>query len=392
MTEPLFYEKERTDATPMFYREDLFLFYDRCDGPAFENVRLLLNRWLEDYPESERQEMAVRFRSEFYAAFYELAIYTVLTALGCRLEPHPVLPHTTKRCDFRVSGAAEFFLECINTNGLSAEEESQQNTVHYFYDVLNQMDCPGFYLKLVEVQFKGSSYPPLTKIRAQLEIQINQFDPDTMPAGMIREFRDLPGLSYEDPKFRLVLQLIPKPPEARGKKARAIGVTATQFHIGGFGHVIADALRRKAAKYGKIPAPFLIAINALTELPVDEFDIEDALFGNVYRNYIPAILKGDRAIPTDAESSFFWRGKAIHTRVSAVLVSNLTPTNLGVAKYWIYFHPMAEYPLDLQVLGLHAYRIGPDGIAVTEGRRVADILSLPLDWPGEKKDWRQQPQ
>ncbi|AMP98697.1 hypothetical protein AY601_1786 [Pedobacter cryoconitis] len=390
MTEPLFVEKYRTDATPMHYTEDPFVFYDRCDGPAFENVRLLLNCWLEAYPESERQELSRRFRSEFYAAFYELALYTIFAALGCSLEPHPILSHSTKRCDFRVSGAAEFFLECINTNGLSAKEENRQNTVHYFYDVLNQMDCPSFYLKLVEVHFKGSSYPPLTKIRAQLEIEINQIDPDTMPAGTIREFRDLPGLSYEDPKFRLVLQLIPKPPQTREKKARAIGVTTTGFHIGGFGHVIADALRRKAAKYGKITAPFLIAINALTALPVDEYDIEDALFGNVYRNYIPAILNGERAIPAAAESSFFWKGKAIHTRVSAVLVSNLTPTNLVWAKYWIYFHPLAEYPLYLKALGLHANRIGPDGIAVTEGRRIAEILGLPADWPGEKKDWRPQ--
>lgn len=388
MTEPLFAEKERNDATPMYYTEDLYIFYDRCDGPAFENVRQLLNRWLADYPEAERMELAGRFRSEFYAAFYELCLYSVFRALGCRLEPHPILPHTSKRCDFRVLGTADFFLECINTNGLSAEEESRQNTLHYFYDLLNQANCPGFYLQLSEVQFKGSSYPPLTRIRSELEKHLNLLDPDSIPAGTVREFSDLPTLSYEDPKFRLVLRLIPKPPEARGKKARTIGAFPIRTHVGGFGHVIADALKRKAAKYGRIPAPFMIAINALTIYPVENDDIENALFGNVYLNYIPAILKGERAIPANAESSFLMHGRAIHTRVSAVLVSNLTPTNLGSAKYWIYFHPLAEYPLDLQALGLHAYRIGPDGIAVTEGRRIAEILDIPSDWPGEKRNWR----
>jgi hypothetical protein len=304
------------------------------------------------------------------------------------LEPHPVLEHTPKRCDFKLSGAADFYLECIHTNGLSADEESKKNTENYFYDVINEMNCPGFYLKLVEVQFKGSSYPPLTKIRDYLEQQINRTDPDSVHAETIREFRHLPSISHDDPRFRLVLQLIPKPPEARGKKGRAIGVFETKFHSGGFGQVIADALKRKAAKYGRIPAPFIVCINALTELPVDEYDIENALFGNVYQNHIPAILKGERSIPANADSAFFMHGRAIHTRVSAVLISNVTPTNLGWAKYWLYFHPLAVHPLDLASLNMHSYRIGPDGIAVTPGRSIAEILALPSGWPGEKNNWR----
>jgi len=92
-----------------------------------------------------------------------------------------------------------------------------------------------------------------------------------------------------------------------------------------------NSIRRKAANYGKIPAPFFIAINALTELPIDEYEIEGVLFGNVYRNYIQAILNSERVIPADA-NVFFWQGKAINTRVSAVLVSSLTPTNPGWAK------------------------------------------------------------
>jgi hypothetical protein len=386
MSKLIFEAKTRHDHSPQKYTEDSFSFCDRSAWQAIENVRHLLNDWASAYPEVEAGELISRFRTEFDAVFFELFIYTFFSRLNFELHPHPIMSHTTKRCDFKATDInGDFFLECITTNGLSYEEEGRKNTEHLFYDFINEMNCPGFYLKLVEVNFKGAGYPAFKKIRQYLEQEINAIDPDTIPIALIREFKNLPALIHDDPKFRLTLQLVPKPLEAREKKTRAIGVFTTKFHNGGFGHVLADAIKRKAGKYGRIPAPFMIAINALTELPIDDYDIEDALFGGLMTNRVPLILKGEYVIPATVESSFFAFGKPVHTRVSAVLVTRVNPTNLAHAKYWIYYHPMAAKELDLDRLNLASYRINSNGIHIMEGRSIKEVLDVPYDWPGEKK-------
>ncbi len=369
----------------MRYSEDSFSFYDRCDWPAIQNVRQLINNWAEKYPEIDRGELPGRLKTDFDSTFFELFIFSFFSTLGFELSPHPKLPHTSKRCDFQVTGLnKQFYLECISTNGLSDTERARKNTENYFYDFFNQLNLPGFYIKIAKLEFKDTSYSAFKKIRDYLNVQINAIDPDSVVFPTLREFSDLPSIVHDDPKFLLRIELIPKDKNARGKSGRAIGVSTTKFHIGGFGHVIADAIKRKATRYGTLNHPYLIAIDVKTELPIDEYDIEDALFGDLGQQRVPSILRAETAVPLTVEASFFAIGKPIHTRASAIMVTNVSPTNLADAKYWIYYHPLAARELALDDQDLHSHRIGKNGIVVTKGREIKDILSIPSDWPGEK--------
>lgn len=235
------------------------------------------------------------------------------------------------------------------------------------------------------MQFKSLGYPAFKKIRDYLNVQINAIDPDSVSLPSIREFKDLPAIVHDDPKFLLKIELIPKDKDAHGRRTgRAIGVSTTGFNFGGFGYVIADAIKRKATRYGRMSHPFLIAIDVKTELPIDEYDIENALFGDLPPYKVPGILEGKFTIPLTVESSFFAFGKPVHTRVSAVMVTNVNPSNLAYAKYWIYYHPFAAKELLLDELDLNGYRISHKGIVVSKGRDIRDLLSLADDWPGEK--------
>lgn len=369
----------------MRYTEDSFSFYDRSAWPAIENVRCLINRWAEAYPETEQKDLLTRLQTDFDSTFFELFTFSFFAGLGFELSSHPKLAHTSKKCDFEVRGTGQlFYLECISTSGLSDAEKARKNTENYFYDFFNELDLPGFYIRIAELEFKDASYPAFKKIRNYLSTQINAIDPDSIEFPAIREFSDLPAIVHDDPKFLLKIELLPKDKIARGKSGRAIGVFTTKFHVGGFGHVISDAIKRKATRYGELAHPYMVAIDVKTELPIDEYDIEDALFGEIGQHRIPLILKGEAEIPLTVEASFFALGYPIHTRVSAIMVTNVNPTNLAHAKYWIYYHPLAARELELDKQNLNGYRISKDGIVVIKGREIKDILSIPDDWPGEK--------
>lgn len=380
----IFEEKIRTDGRPAYYTEKSYNFYDRCSWQAAANVRELLNSWLSDFPEDGQIALAKRFRTEFEAAFFELLCYTIFRRLGFSLEEHPFMSHTSKRCDFGVSNAKHFFyLECINTDGYSEDDRGRRNTENLFYDLLDAMDCPNFYLQLQHVSFSGKRTPAFSKVRQELQALIDQIDPDDSNVEEVKDFSDLPAFRHKDPLFQLQLNLIPKPAQRRTEGSRNIGVFSTKTHVGGFGHVLYEAIKRKAARYGKVEAPFLIAVNALTELPVDEYDIEDALYDH-FTAYLPAMLSGRKEIPKQTESAFLTHGRFTHTRVSAVLFTRATPTNLFHVPYWIYLNPKASHHLPLDGLPLKNHRITIDGIEVTSGRSIGELLALPEDWPGEK--------
>jgi hypothetical protein len=149
----IFDNKERHDNRPMRYTEDSFSFYDRCAWPAIKNVRRLINnRWVGEKPETERKNLPTRLETDFDSTFFELFTFSFFSRLGFDLSLHPKLAHTSKKCDFEVRGKGRlFYLECISTNGLSDAEKARMNTENYFYDFFNELDLPGFYIRIAEL-------------------------------------------------------------------------------------------------------------------------------------------------------------------------------------------------------------------------------------------------
>lgn len=91
------------------------VFMTDAVGHLAENIRQLINKWAEAYPEDDRGDLPVRLRSDFNSTFFELFIFTLFSRLGFELTPHPELENTLKRCDFEVRSAEHlFYLECIS--------------------------------------------------------------------------------------------------------------------------------------------------------------------------------------------------------------------------------------------------------------------------------------
>lgn len=115
----LFEPGPRRDVRPAYPKESAFAYLSRCARPEADAARTALDEWLGAYPREDADNLAARLRSrrddQHLAAFFELLLHRLLTALGHRvLAIEPKLPHTWKSPDFRLDG---FYLEGIVAQG-----------------------------------------------------------------------------------------------------------------------------------------------------------------------------------------------------------------------------------------------------------------------------------
>ncbi|TCS87202.1 hypothetical protein EDD80_10513 [Anseongella ginsenosidimutans] len=108
--------------------------------------------------------------------------------------------------------------------------------------------------------FKGKKTSAFSKARKELQKLVDLINPDDVNMEKVRDFSSLPAFQHLDPDFQLEINLIPKPERSRIDDQRNIGVFETQTRVGGFGNVLHDAIKRKAARYGKVGKPFMLAI------------------------------------------------------------------------------------------------------------------------------------
>jgi hypothetical protein len=143
-----------------------------------------------------------------------------------------------------------------------------------------------------------------------------------------------------------------------------------------------DAVIKKAASYGKIPYPFVVAVNALE--PVSDFDIGAALYGTE-KVTIPFTKEG---APDPDHSKISRELDGVWTsfkgpsrqRVSAVLVtSSLRPWSLSEASFAAFHNPWATFPLTFAVNKIQQHILLKDQLVKIEGQPLPELLGFP--WP-----------
>lgn len=123
---------------------------------------------------------------------------------------------------------------------------------------------------------------------------------------------------------------------------RAPGPGANSPHL-----QIRQSIQDVASQCGKVDLPFIIAMDVISELGVDDIDISNALLGEeqssvVFRDNSPLRRRPGR------KRNGAWRGPKgpVNRRVSAVLVAvNLSPWNFAKVIPRLWHNPWAKYPL-----------------------------------------------
>lgn len=379
----LFEEKNRTDKAYANHLDNTYDFFDRSALSWIELIRNHLNNWFDKYPKSEKVELKARFKDKFSPAFYELFIHEYFSNQGFTLEPHPKINGTTKRPDFLVKGKGiEFYLEAKEAMDKSDKEVSLENKEKLFYDGLNKVNSPNFFLKLDKVEFKLSNQPSSKKLVRFLENKLPNYNPDLL-AKKVKEkgFDELEKIIYEDKNLKVQVSLIPKSPKIRGKKdIRPIGIYPINASWGGAGNSLKSAFTKKATRYGKLDKPFIICINSKSDKPLDDYEVLNAMFGSstYFFNKNKPITDGEWSRKFDGIFQNTLGAK--YTRVSAVFITDVYPANLHIAREWFIQHPYSNKPINFDYFEASKIYVEETEIKSIVGKTIKEILNIPDNW------------
>jgi hypothetical protein len=383
----LFHSGPRTDHEPASHLDGEFDFLDRSARPAAERVRVLLESWAEDYPESEGAALGARLRAEFEATFFEMFLFQVLCRLGCEVELHPLLAPTTARPDFlaRFANGRELILEARVATDKSDAERREAARAGALFDEIKKIESPDFFLSIDEVSNPSAKQPSGRRVRAFIKRQIAELDPDEVAARLADCGPDsLPSWKFEEDGFEFTFSVVPKSPEARGKPGPAIGIYPSESRSGGSSQAIRDSIFRKVAKYGPATSPFVVAVNTLTSWGSNRTDVAEALLGSEQVVWSP---HSSETRLRRAPNGVWGRSEAPRNRhLSAVVGGSVFPWNLPVAPVCVYHNPYAQYPCTDLDWCLPQALVADGRLAWTDGVEPGVLLGLQSDWPGKLFD------
>lgn len=386
----LFSEIERTSLESIQYAEPRFSYLDKSARTEAHKVRRLLEDWFAEYPESEKAELAARFRSDddtqFLSSFFELYVYTLLKNMGHTVQVHPD-PETksTGRPDFLAQKACgqDFFVEAVLATDESKESAAQHKRMNTVYETLDKLDSPNFFL-LIRVHGAPATPPPGGKIRSQLSRWLKQLDYEEI----IRLYDDsgfdrLPEMTFTHDDWEIVFSPIPKGGDTRGNPGvRPIGVRIDAPRWVNSKTSIREAVLDKGGRYGDVNKPFVIALNAHV-FHEDDREVMQALIGTETWS-IPERPSPHNGVKIGRRLDGAWTTPSgpRYTRVSAVLIAfSLDPWSIASRdlRLWHHLRPKLPYSGALCVLPQAVPEEKEMGFS--NGLHPRQIFGLQEGWP-----------
>jgi hypothetical protein len=372
----LFDDRERTDASAKRYRETEFEFLDRSADPDVAEVRAAIGREFATYIESEKAELQTRLRSghrsEFHSACFELLLFGILTRKGYALEAHPdPETGTTKRPDFLVTGPEGdiFYLEAVAPKDMNDLEAGTEARMEEVLDALDTSPHPDFYLDIHQ-RGEPRSQPPARKLIAHVHAWLDSLDSDAVKAS-VSAGGEHPGINWGHDGWELEFRALPKH-KNRGVLDRLVGFVSYGLDSVDLKGRIREAIRKKGNRYGDLPHPLIVAVNA-NAFYLKDYDEVDALFGS------EAVAFGNGAAELVRENDGAWHDgkKPRTTRVSAAWIfSHLGFYSLHGCRQTLYFNPWAAVPLKAPLDWLPTARLEGGDLVRRDGQSPGEIYGI----------------
>lgn len=364
------------------YNDNPFNYYEKSSRKEIKIIRDLLNQWFSNYPIEHQRELKSSFKNHFDDSFYELFLHQLFLELDYKVEVHPKINNSDKRPDFLITKAdQEIYVEAKVTSGKSNEEKAFERMRDEFYDNLNKIKTSKFYIQIESLEFKTGNQPSTIKLIKLIEEEWHKYDPETLTQDVEKNgFDRLPCFHFSNKDVELDLNFLPKKKSARHEFQRPIGMFPTSFYWGGGEENLREAIELKAKKYKNLEKPLLIFINTLDQKTTDKMDVDIAIWGskslsgkNIFKSKQELISNFDKSI-------FVKNGKSRLDYLNGILVSQIYPSNIPEAKYYLYKNPFSSKKLDFDRIGLKHNAIVYKFENKNIGQNLESILKIPKDW------------
>ncbi len=369
-------DRVRSDPDQSDHDERTFDFYDRCSNKVIGLVRDRLEFWFARYPEGrDRNDLLGRFRSgdrrHWNSAFWELYVHEALRRFGFDVVPHPALNDVPTHIDFLATrGMERVFVECV-TLGHADDDVARRNGVAALQAALDKSGLHDYWLDL-EIDSYGPTPIPHGRFRRALVAWVGAQDIDVLAALVPRGLFAIPAFEWHRNGWRIQVRAIPREPSLRGRTdMRPLGIMpADDEGDTPTWAAMRDLLRDKASKYGKLDAPFLIALDAPDVWP-NHREATWAVYGP--RPFTEAWERDGFLLRQDGRS---------YPRVSGVLVGTAIQPH-SFPRCWPTLHenPAAERRLP-QALRWTRIRAGREESVDVPGIDPPELFGVAPDWPG----------
>ena len=328
----LFSVRARTDETPRAHQEPAYAFLDRAAGARWERVRAELDGWYARLPAAARADLRNRFAQEaelgHAGAFWELWVHEAHRRRGVEVQVNIGCEAGERRQDFVLArGRERCWLEATVVGGDSPLSFTERRLDEQLRDLVATVRAPRFSLALEVVRY-GACSPGRRRVVPPLERWLGALDVRELRAPATRR------LTFDD--WTLDVEAIAH----AGDPARGCGRAQLVPRRAGAGTVddvrpLRRKIKKKAARYGALDRPYLLAVLALGDRVCDG-DVERALLGGA---------------PAGGRDHAVWVGPGgpCNTRLSGVLVArglcSTDPQAARAAAPALWRNPWALRPL-----------------------------------------------
>jgi len=368
-------------STELPVGEAQFAYLNLSGRPEAARVRDNVDAWFAGYPEKRRDELIARFRSaiddQHHSAFFELFLYQLMLARGCKvLEIEPTLPHTTKSPDFLAENSAQerFYVEAVQASGLSSQDVAARARLSTALTAIDNTPSP---LHFLDLTVSGSAGQPLSikKLTTALKSWIASLPADETA-------KDVPPFVWDEHGTKIELRAwARRKPDPTG---RAIGISRTPVRRIEPSQEIRPALKKKAARYGKLDHPYLVALNGLSAHHSEEAVI-DALLGTPFVRFSKG-PNGEEIVEELRQPDGIWYGppdgQPQNTRMSGVLaLKRIDPWNFCSKTGLLIPNPWAAKPFPKLDLGTAEFVLKGNQYERVDGKPMHGLIGLPAVWP-----------
>lgn len=386
----IFSDIERTFHGSKPYGEPDFEYLDRSARLESERVRSIITEWLNNFPESDRNEVICRLKSgnhiHFLSASFELYIHELLTRLGYEVSAHPdTSSEKNTKPDFLVHNSKtgeSFYVEAVLATDQSNDERAAESRKNIVIDSINKLNSPNFYLSL-SAEGDPETTPSGKKLKKKLSKWLGGLDPDEVSKLVeVSGHEAFPRIELNQDGWIVEFVAIPKSPERRGlENSTTIGSLSNGARWMSTWESIRDAVLKKGNRYGDIDKPLLIAVN-VGQFNVDNIDSMQALFGQEQFVFNSSDLGSEPRMDRAPNGAWYGPEGIRYKRISGVIISpDITPWTYSARNICLYVNPWANHNVSGALFQLSHAQVNGSTMEWIEGTHPRELLGLHDGWP-----------
>lgn len=386
----LFEERHQTDLEPAAHKELWWDFLLRSGRPEEARIRRVLNEWFSRYPEEHRTQLSARLSGRdpdnANSSFFELYLHELFLRSGHIVTVEPASPDgSSSRPDFLLSDHEGhlLYVEAVCATDRSRRERGAESRMNEFYDAINDLDSPDFFVGL---EVNGTPCTPVPRGRLISELRIFVCAQDY---GNCLAFLENGGLAalprgrFSHDGWDIDYFVVPKQDLRGTTGVRPLGLLMSGVQWVDTLSAARKAISGKVSQHGELGQPYLIAVNVGN--PFFDFDnAVEVLFG---QEEVRIVTYSDgTSVSTESrkpDGILCNRQGPQNTRVSAVLfVRQLMPWTVVAHQPLVIHNPWTRHPAAACLPRLRAHLPNEGGqLHERPGHSSARLFALWEGWP-----------